>query len=102
MDIRNNLDGLQSILDPSSTTTQKVRSSTSSKTSDEQPAKCDHASLSYAGTEALNSAHGLDVRSDKVAAIQNAIANGTYHVPASAVAGKMVDAMLGIHLSSEE
>jgi len=31
---------------------------------------------------------------DKVASIQSALAAGTYNVPASAVASKMVDAML--------
>jgi anti-sigma28 factor (negative regulator of flagellin synthesis) len=35
------------------------------------------------------------VRTDKVAGIQAALAAGTYGVPASAVASKMVDAMLG-------
>jgi anti-sigma28 factor (negative regulator of flagellin synthesis) len=32
---------------------------------------------------------------DKVAAIQQALASGTYNVPASEVAGKMIDQMLG-------
>jgi anti-sigma28 factor (negative regulator of flagellin synthesis) len=35
------------------------------------------------------------IRTDKVAAVQAAMAAGTYNVPASAVASKMVDAMLG-------
>jgi anti-sigma28 factor (negative regulator of flagellin synthesis) len=35
------------------------------------------------------------VRTDKVAGVQAAIAAGTYNVPTSAVASKMVDAMLG-------
>jgi negative regulator of flagellin synthesis FlgM len=36
-----------------------------------------------------------DVRMDKVAEIQQALASGSYNVPASAVAGKMIDQMLG-------
>jgi anti-sigma28 factor (negative regulator of flagellin synthesis) len=36
-----------------------------------------------------------DVRTDKVAAVQAALEAGTYDVPASAVASKVVDAMLG-------
>ena len=39
-------------------------------------------------------ASGEDVRTEKVAAVQAALAAGTYNVPASAVASKMVDAML--------
>jgi anti-sigma28 factor (negative regulator of flagellin synthesis) len=35
-----------------------------------------------------------DVRPEKVAAIQSALAAGTYRVPAAAVASKLVDAML--------
>jgi anti-sigma28 factor (negative regulator of flagellin synthesis) len=35
------------------------------------------------------------VRADKVASVQAAIAAGTYNVPASAVASKVIDSMLG-------
>jgi anti-sigma28 factor (negative regulator of flagellin synthesis) len=37
---------------------------------------------------------------DKVASVHAALAAGTYNVPASAVAGKVVDAMLGGEQSS--
>jgi anti-sigma28 factor (negative regulator of flagellin synthesis) len=33
---------------------------------------------------------------DKVSSIQAALASGTYNVPASAVASKMVDAMMSV------
>jgi len=36
-----------------------------------------------------------DVRTDKVAGIQSALAAGTYNVSASAVATKVVNSMLG-------
>jgi anti-sigma28 factor (negative regulator of flagellin synthesis) len=36
-----------------------------------------------------------DVRMDKVAEIQAALSSGSYNAPASAVASKVVDSMLG-------
>ena len=50
--------------------------------------------MSTAGSEASLESASDGVRMDKVAAIQAALASGTYSVPASAVASKMVDAML--------
>jgi negative regulator of flagellin synthesis FlgM len=55
----------------------------------------DSATLSSAGSEVALTAADSDVRLDKVANIQAALASGTYNVPASAVASKMVDSMLG-------
>jgi flagellar biosynthesis anti-sigma factor FlgM len=51
--------------------------------------------LSSAGSEVSLTASEPGVRADKVASIQAALAAGTYNVPPSAVASKMVDAMLG-------
>ncbi len=39
--------------------------------------------------------NGDDVRADKVASLQAAIAAGTYNVPSSAVADKLIESMLG-------
>jgi negative regulator of flagellin synthesis FlgM len=50
--------------------------------------------LSSAGSEVSQAAGEDGVRMEKVASIQTAIAAGTYGVPASAVARKVVDAML--------
>lgn len=55
----------------------------------------DHASLSAAGGLAAGSTDMSDVRTAKVAELQQAIASGTYNVSASAVADKMVEGMLG-------
>ena len=55
----------------------------------------DHATLSNAGSEVSQTASEDGVRAEKVAAMQAALAAGTYNVPASAVASKVVDAMLG-------
>jgi flagellar biosynthesis anti-sigma factor FlgM len=54
----------------------------------------DLATLSSAGSEVSQAAGGDGVRMDKVTAIQQALAAGTYFVPASAVAGKLVDSMM--------
>jgi negative regulator of flagellin synthesis FlgM len=54
----------------------------------------DCATLSSAGSEVSTGSDSDGVRMDKVAAVQAALASGTYSVPASAVASKMVDAML--------
>jgi len=54
----------------------------------------DHASFSASGMAAM-STDMSDVRTTKVAELRQAIASGTYNVPASAVADKMVESMLG-------
>lgn len=54
----------------------------------------DSATLSIAGSEVALTAADSDVRLDKVASIQAALASGTYNVPASVVASKMVDGMM--------
>ena len=56
--------------------------------------KLDAATLSAAGGLAAQAA-GSDVRMAKVAQMQQAIASGTYNVPASAVADRMIEGMLG-------
>ena len=55
--------------------------------------KLDSASLS-AGGLAAQSTDMSDVRMTKVAELRQAIASGTYNVPASAVADKMVEGLL--------
>ena len=76
MDIRNSVEGLKTLLGVPPTT------------------------LSSAGTEVAQTASESEVRMDKVASVHAALAAGTYNVPASAVAGKVVDAMLGGEQSS--
>ncbi|HLI03165.1 MAG TPA: flagellar biosynthesis anti-sigma factor FlgM [Terracidiphilus sp.] len=55
----------------------------------------DRATLSPAASGMAQAAGDGDVRMDKVAAVQAALAQGSYDVPASAVASKLVNAMLG-------
>jgi negative regulator of flagellin synthesis FlgM len=52
------------------------------------------ASLSSTGGVLASGLLGSDVRTDRVASLQQAIAAGTYHVSASDVAGKLMSALL--------
>jgi len=54
----------------------------------------DWASLSTNAGLMAQAMSGSDVRTDKVAALQQAIAAGTYYVPASGVADKVISALL--------
>jgi negative regulator of flagellin synthesis FlgM len=93
MDIRNSLDGLKSLLgvtQPSATPAQP-KSTPATTTS---ALNSDRATVSSAGSEVSNALGDSDVRMDKVAGVQAALAAGTYNVPPSAVASKMVDSMM--------
>ncbi len=95
MDIRNNFDGLKSLLgvETAATTSRPART----RTVAESALGSDHATLSTAATEFSQAVGEEDVRPEKVVAVQAALAAGTYTVPASAVASKIVDAMLNGH-----
>lgn len=95
MEIRNNADGLETLLGVHSTSpaqTQQVRNWTAAGQS---AFGGDRATLSSAGTGMAQNALDHGVRADKVAAVQAALAAGTYDVPASALASRLVEAMLG-------
>jgi negative regulator of flagellin synthesis FlgM len=95
MDIRTSLDGLKSLLGVApapAAATQQARNTAPTAAS---ALSSDSATLSSAGSEVSLAASESDVRTGKVAAIQSALAAGTYSVPASAVASRVVDAMLG-------
>ena len=55
----------------------------------------DQAAFSSAGSELSQTAGDTEVRMDKVAGIQAALAAGTYKVSATAVASRVVDSILG-------
>jgi negative regulator of flagellin synthesis FlgM len=93
MDVSNNLDGLRSLLGVQTPSTG-VASMRSGAKGEANELSGDCATLSSAGSEVSTGSDSDGVRMDKVAAVQAALASGTYSVPASAVASKMVDAML--------
>jgi negative regulator of flagellin synthesis FlgM len=94
MDIRSSLEGLRSIFGATQATptTPQTRPGNQTATS---PFGGDLATLSTAGSGFAQAGPDSDVRLDKVASIQNQLAAGTYNVPASAVASKLVTSLLG-------
>jgi negative regulator of flagellin synthesis FlgM len=96
MDVRNNLDGLRSLLgaQTSPASAASTRSGAQTGAAGASELTGDQATLSGAGSEVSLESASDGVRMDKVAAVQAALAAGTYSVPASSVATKMVDAML--------
>lgn len=94
MDIRTGFDGLRSLLGVSQPTATSAQPAKSGAAKETNPVPSDVATLSSAGAEVAQTAADSGVRMDKVTQIQAALAAGTYNVPASAVASRMVDAML--------
>jgi negative regulator of flagellin synthesis FlgM len=93
MDVKNNLEGLSNLLGISQSDTLSLNRNRGPQTSSTDTG--DRATLSSAASQVANSADDSSVRMDKVATIQSALAAGTYNIPASAVASKLVDSMLG-------
>jgi len=57
------------------------------------PATQDSTRLSGSSSVLAQALNGSDVRSQKVASLQAAIANGSYNVPSSAVADKLIETL---------
>jgi len=95
MDIRSSLDGLKTLLGVVPAQTAGPQRSKAGPQLDGGSLSSDRATLSSAASEVALSATEGGVRTQKVAEIQAALETGTYNVPASAMAAKMVDAMLG-------
>ena len=93
MDIRSSMDGLRSLLgvNPTAPSVSQGKGSTSAAGSSFDS---DQATFSSAASEVSQTASGDEVRTDKVAAVQAALAAGTYSVPAAAVASRVIDSML--------
>ena len=94
MEIRNNAEALRAFLGVSSPASAAVEQGSS--TASRRPAfPGDEVTLSHIGAEVSQSA-GEAVRMEKVAAIQQALAAGTYQVPAAEVADKVMQTMLSV------
>ncbi len=94
MDIRSSLEGLKSLLGTPEATPVQTQQQKSGATAGGSALSSDQATFSSAGSEVSQTAGGTEVRMDKVASIQAALAAGTYNVSASDVASKVVDSML--------
>lgn len=95
MDISSSLDGLRSLLGVNQTDTPAPQGKGSgSAATGTSSFDTDRATFSSAASEVSQAAAGDGARMDKVAAVQSALAAGTYSVPATSVASKLVDAML--------
>jgi len=95
MNVNNNLQALQQLFSSQDVARPADSAKASGAGETQQQAGADRATLSTAAGLAAAAASDTDVRMDKVSAIQQALASGTYNVPASEVAGKMIDHMLG-------
>jgi negative regulator of flagellin synthesis FlgM len=93
MDIRSSLEGLKSIFGATQAAPAAPQNRPQTQTGP-TTFNSDSATVSSAASEVSSTASDSDVRYDKVASIQAQLAAGTYNVPASAVAGKLVDSLL--------
>lgn len=101
MEIRNSAEALNALLGVTSAGKARVEQARGETPAGQEPFVGDRATLSSAGTEISQSAAEADVRPEKVAGVRAAIASGSYNVPASAVASKVVDAMLRLDKASD-
>jgi negative regulator of flagellin synthesis FlgM len=95
METRNSLEGLKALIGVPSTAATRPQGTKNGSAPDASTLGADHATLSSAGSEISQAAADSGVRLEKVAAVQAALAGGTYNVPASAVAEKVIESMLG-------
>ena len=94
MEIRNPAEGLKALLEMTLALPASAQRMRGGSTAVQSALAGDRATLSGAGTEVSLGAADEGVRAGKVAEVKAAIAAGMYRVPASAVASKLVDAML--------
>ena len=94
MEIRNNAEALKAFLgvsSPASAQTKQVQGANSPAA--QAALSGDQATVSQIGAEVSQAAND-GVRMDKVAAVQQALAAGTFRVSTDAVADRVIDAMM--------
>jgi negative regulator of flagellin synthesis FlgM len=102
MSYTNGVGNLQQVLNtvapattqPASQATESANGPKRQSVSQATPGHSDQASLSSAGGMLAHALAGSDTRPDRIAALQQAIAAGTYKVSSSDVAGKMIQSLL--------
>jgi negative regulator of flagellin synthesis FlgM len=99
MSYTNGIGNLQHALSlAASTSTKPVADAATSETNGSASAQAsvqvDQANLSSTGGIMAQALDGSDARPAKVAALQQAIASGSYNVPSSDVAEKVIDSLL--------
>jgi negative regulator of flagellin synthesis FlgM len=95
MEVRNGAEALKTLLGVPSTPSTQGPHGKGQLSSGQSALAGDRATVSFAGAEVSQSVAEVGVRTEKVAAVQAALAAGSYSVPSIAVAKKVVDAMLG-------
>lgn len=101
MEIRNDAEALKTFLGVSSAASAAAGSVRSKDLGTAETGFAgDQATFSQAATEVSHSTDEAPVRLDKITAVQQALASGSYSVSATALAGKVIDAMLSGGLGS--
>ena len=95
IDMRSRVEELKSQLETPALAPAVTPQPKSEATADGSAPGSDQAAFSIAGSEVSQMAGDTEVRMDKVAGIQSALAAGTYKVSSGAVASRVVDSMLG-------
>jgi negative regulator of flagellin synthesis FlgM len=95
IDMRSRIKELKSLLETPALALATTPQPKSEATADGSAQGSAPAAFSSAGSEVSQTAGDTEVRMDKVAGIQAALAAGTYKVSTGAVASRVVDSMLG-------
>ena len=94
MEIRNSAESLKNLLGVDTATSSAAQQIKSGAGSPSNGLAGDQATVSTLGQEVAQAAKETGVRWEKVTEIQAALSSGAYQISTSAVAGKVVDALL--------